>query len=66
MEEEREKTTEGRTMCPFCAVWSAYKNSEFATHVRGMKREGLMALRSVLDWCIRKAGGLGRREESNR
>ena len=41
--------------CPFCAFWSAYKNSEAAMHVRAIERESLLLARSLLDGCIKAA-----------
>jgi len=66
MEEERQKAEDVRTTCPLCALWSAYKNSEVASHLRAMKREGFMALRCALDWCLHRAGGVARGEGGSR
>ncbi len=41
--------------CPCCALWSAYRKSEAAKHLRGIQREGLLLVRSLLDACISKA-----------
>lgn len=40
--------------CPLCAMWSAWKKSEVAQHVRGLRRESLLLARSLLNVCIRQ------------
>ncbi len=59
---EEEKQNETICTCPFCAAWEAYKKSDVACHVGGMKREGLLALRSALDWCIARSKKLRPKE----
>jgi len=54
MESEKPETG-GEHTCPFCAFWSAYKNSEAAVHVRAIERESLLLARSLLDGCIKTA-----------
>jgi len=44
-----------RCGCPLCAIWSAYRNSEAARHVRAIRRESLLLVRSLLDAGIRRA-----------
>ena len=51
--------------CPLCAAWERYHHSKLAGHVRGIEREGLMAVRSVLDWAIDRCERFGgERKES--
>ncbi len=42
--------------CPLCAIWSAYKNSEAAEHLRGIQRETLLLVRCLLDASIKRGG----------
>lgn len=49
-----------RRACPWRTAWEEYKASELAAHVRVMKREGLLAARCVLDWCLEQAEDLQR------
>jgi hypothetical protein len=42
----------GAHECPFCAFWKAAKDSEAATHARGIERESLLLVRSLLTSCI--------------
>ncbi len=49
-DESKESTHESG--CPFCAFWAAAKKSEAATHVRGIERESLLLVRSLLASCI--------------
>jgi hypothetical protein len=38
--------------CPFCAFWASAKDSEAASHARGIERESLLLVRSLLTSCI--------------
>jgi len=49
--QEQEKSRPECT-CFLCEAWEAFRKSETTRHLVGMKREGLLALRSMLDWCI--------------
>ncbi|MGD0999569.1 MAG: hypothetical protein ABSA67_02615 [Candidatus Brocadiia bacterium] len=42
----------GKHECPFCAFWAAAKDSEAAGHARGIERESLLLVRSLLTSCI--------------
>jgi hypothetical protein len=42
----------GKQECPFCAFWAAAKDSEAAAHARGIERESLLLVRSLLTSCI--------------
>jgi len=53
--EANEAEGRSRNACPLCALWAAYRNSEAARHVRGLQREALLLVRSVLDTCIKGA-----------
>jgi hypothetical protein len=44
--------SEGAHECPFCAFWRAAKDSEAAAHARGIEREALLLVRSLLTSCI--------------
>lgn len=46
------KHTEGQYTCPLCAMWAAYRNSEAAKHLRGIQRESLLLVHSLLNACI--------------
>lgn len=50
-EQKKEQATPG---CPLLGLWNAYNNSDAARHTRGMQREALLLVRSVLDAAIRK------------
>ena len=55
MSEEHQEKAQAKCVCPLCAAWSAYQDSEVARHLRAMHKEGLLAVRSGLDWCIGRA-----------
>ena len=46
------KHGDANPQCPLCAFLSAYNQSEVAQHVRGVKREGLLLMRSLLTAAI--------------
>ena len=52
---ESERKPTGAEGCPLCALWAAYKDSEVAAHVRGIQREGLLLIKSLLDAGINAA-----------
>lgn len=54
MDVKRQNEQTAEPTCPLCALWNAYKNSDAAKHLRGMQREGLLLVRSLLDAGIRK------------
>lgn len=39
--------------CPFCALWAAMKKSEAGDHLKGIERETLMLVRSLVTSCLR-------------
>ncbi len=43
--------------CPLCAFKAAYENSDVAQHVRGVQRESLLLMRSLLNAAIQCAEG---------
>ena len=43
--------------CPFCTMWSSWKKSEAAAHARGVERESLLLMKSMLQSCIRALEG---------
>ena len=49
--------------CPICATLQSCKDSDFARHLRGMGKEGLLAARCILDWCINQADTLKSKPE---
>ena len=49
---QEEKATSGAD-CPFCAFWTAMKESEAMKHVRGIERESLLLARSLITSCLR-------------
>jgi len=59
--QEQEGSRSGCT-CFLCEAWEAFRKSETARHLVGMKREGLLALRSMLDWCIARTEEFQRKE----
>ena len=46
---------EDACLCPFCRLLTAYKQSEAATHIRGIQRETLGLVRCVLKGAMKKA-----------
>jgi hypothetical protein len=48
--ESKEGTAE--SACPFCSFWASWKKSEAARHVRGIERESLLLMRSMLQSCV--------------
>jgi len=43
--------------CPFCSFWASWKKSEAAQHARGVERESLLLVRSMLQSCIKALEG---------
>ena len=43
--------------CPFCSFWASWKKSETAKHARGVERESLLLMRSMLQSCIKALEG---------
>jgi hypothetical protein len=43
--------------CPFCSMWSSWKKSEAAKHARGVERESLLLMKSMLQSCIKTLEG---------
>jgi hypothetical protein len=52
MMEEPKEQAGSKHECPFCAFWAAAKDSEAATHARGIERESLLLVRSLLTSCV--------------
>ena len=52
MADEPKEQAGDKHECPFCAFWAAAKGSEAATHARGVERESLLLVRSLLTSCI--------------
>ena len=55
---------EGRSACPICDALASLKSSAFAGHVQAMGKEGLLAVRCALDWCVQKVAPESRKPES--
>ena len=52
MADEAKEQSGAKRECPFCAFWAAAKDSEAAAHARGIERESLLLIRSLLTSCI--------------
>ena len=52
MADEPKEEAGSKHECPFCAFWAAAKDSEAASHARGIERESLLLVRSLLTSCI--------------
>ena len=55
MENDTRSTGAGHGQCPICAFKAAYEHSDIAQHVRGVKRESLLLMRSLLNTAVQCA-----------
>jgi hypothetical protein len=55
MDNEARSSGCGQTQCPVCAFKAAYEHSDIARHVRGVQRESLLLMRSLLNTAVQCA-----------
>lgn len=55
MENDSRSAGTSHAQCPICAFKAAYEHSDIAQHVRGVKRESLLLMRSLLNTAVQCA-----------
>ena len=55
MENDPRSAGATHAQCPVCAFKAAYEHSDIAKHVRGVQRESLLLMRSLLNTAVQCA-----------